>query len=74
MDRIGLAYNYKNMSWKHKGSGKVFSLQYLNSKDDSELQAELFKVTGFVLDDYDLDIMRKPPVQLNNKVEEKHED
>jgi hypothetical protein len=70
MDRLGLTYNYSEMSWVHKATGSVFSLKYLNSKDNSSLQTELFKITGFVLDASELDIMRKPTVQLSKLMEE----
>jgi len=70
MDRLGLTYNYSEMSWVHKATGSVFSLKHLNSKDNASLQTELFKVTGFVLDASELDIMRKPPVQLSKLMEE----
>jgi hypothetical protein len=70
MDRLGLTYNYSEMSWSHKATGSIFSLNYLKSKDNASLQTELFKITGFVLDPFELDIMRKPPVQLSKLMEE----
>jgi hypothetical protein len=70
VDRLGLTYNYSEMAWNHKSTSQSFSLKYLNSKDNLSLQAELYKVTGFILDASELDIMRKPPVQLSKLMEE----
>jgi hypothetical protein len=70
VDRLGLTYNYSEMAWNHKETNQSFSLKCLNSKDNLSLQAELYKVTGFILDASELDIMRKPPVQLSKLMEE----
>jgi hypothetical protein len=74
MDRLGLTYDYSSLIWKHKATNSFFTLEYLNSKDNSSLQTELFKITGFVLDPSELAIMRKPPVQLDKELEVKNED
>jgi hypothetical protein len=70
MDRLGLTYSGSEMCWIHKETQNVFPLSYLKRKENIELKTSLFKITGFILDDSELDIMRNPPVQLSKVMEE----
>jgi hypothetical protein len=70
MDRLGLTFHYSQMVWVHKDTQSVFTLDYLNSSDDVKLQTDLFKVTGFILDKSEIDIMRNPPVQYSKLMKE----